>query len=227
MAETKRRGRPKKVETPVEIEEKKVDNSQDELIKKLMAQLEEQNAKMAEMQKQIEDNNKPQTVVVNNENNYGIHLKEEFIMFDYPRNYAEFVKQDPDLYAKRGEDFKTEVIGLLYLIDESLKSDKGAGRQYLWHMAKFFAFDELGSHPVLKTKLRFQREDVIVIIQVDYREDRGWGYLLRYFHADSGEPFSKGEVKQGYLWEDRFDKLKLQDILRTNYIRFKKEYGAY
>ena len=68
MAETKRRGRPKKVETPVETEEKKVDNSQDELIKKLMAQLEEQNAKMAEMQKQIEDNNKPQTVVVNNEN---------------------------------------------------------------------------------------------------------------------------------------------------------------
>lgn len=69
MAETKRRGRPKKVETPVETEEKKVDNNQDELIKKLMAQLEEQNAKMAEMQKQIEDNNKPQTVVVNNENN--------------------------------------------------------------------------------------------------------------------------------------------------------------
>ena len=69
MAETKRRGRPKKVENPVEIEEKKFDNSQDELIKKLMAQLEEQNAKMAEMQKQIENNNQPQTVVVNNENN--------------------------------------------------------------------------------------------------------------------------------------------------------------
>lgn len=68
MAETKRRGRPKKVETPVETEEKKIDNSQDELIKKLMAQLEEQNAKMAEMQKQIENSNKPQTVVVNNEN---------------------------------------------------------------------------------------------------------------------------------------------------------------
>jgi len=68
MAETKRRGRPKKVETPVEIEENKIDNSQDELIKKLMAQLEEQNAKMAEMQKQIENSNKPQTVVVNNEN---------------------------------------------------------------------------------------------------------------------------------------------------------------
>jgi hypothetical protein len=67
MAETKRRGRPKKSETPV-VEEKKVDNSQEELIKKLMAQLEEQNAKMAEMQKQIE-NNKSQTVVVNNDNN--------------------------------------------------------------------------------------------------------------------------------------------------------------
>ena len=148
-------------------------------------------------------------------------------MFDYPKTYAQFVKQDPALYAKRGEDFKTEVIGLLYLIDESLKKDTGAGRQYLWHMAKFFAFDEVGSHPVLKTKLRFQREDVIVIIQVGHREDRGWGYLLRYFHADSGEPFLKSEVKQGYLWEDRFDSIKLQDILRTNYIRFKKEYGAY
>ena len=71
MAETKRRGRPKKVETPVTEEkiEKKIDNNnQDELIKKLMAQLEEQNVKMAEMQKQI-DNNKSQTVVVNNNDN--------------------------------------------------------------------------------------------------------------------------------------------------------------
>lgn len=66
MAETKRRGRPKKVETPVEVTEIKENNQQDELIKKLMAQLEEQNVKMAEMQKQIE--NKSQTVVVNNEN---------------------------------------------------------------------------------------------------------------------------------------------------------------
>lgn len=65
MAETKRRGRPKKSETPVveEKTEKKIDNSQEELIKKLMAQLEEQNNKMAEMQKQID--NKSQTVVVN------------------------------------------------------------------------------------------------------------------------------------------------------------------
>ena len=69
MAETKRRGRPPKSETTPKIEEKKIDNSQDELIKKLMAQIEEQNAKMAEMQKQIENNNQPQTVVVNNENN--------------------------------------------------------------------------------------------------------------------------------------------------------------
>lgn len=68
MAETKRRGRPPKADNAPKTEEKKVDNSQDELIKKLMAQLEEQNAKMAEMQKQIE-NNKTQTVVVNNENN--------------------------------------------------------------------------------------------------------------------------------------------------------------
>lgn len=69
MAETKRRGRPPKSETTPKIEEKKIDNSQDELIKKLMAQIEAQNVKMAEMQKQIENNNQPQTVVVNNENN--------------------------------------------------------------------------------------------------------------------------------------------------------------
>ena len=69
MAETKRRGRPPKSENTPKDVEKKVDNSQEELIKKLMAQLEEQNTKMAEMQKQIENNNQPQTVVVNNENN--------------------------------------------------------------------------------------------------------------------------------------------------------------
>ena len=71
MAETKRRGRPPKAETAQKTqktEEKKTsNNNQDELIKKLMAQLEEQNAKMAEMQKQIDS--KSQTVVVNNENN--------------------------------------------------------------------------------------------------------------------------------------------------------------
>ncbi len=68
MAETKRRGRPPKSETtPKKVEEKKTDDSQEELIKKLMAQLEEQNTKMAEMQKQID--NKSQTVVVNADNN--------------------------------------------------------------------------------------------------------------------------------------------------------------
>lgn len=67
MAETKKRGRPPKtVNTPVENNVKT--ENQDDIIKKLMAQLEEQNAKMAEMQKQIESNNKPQTVVVNNDN---------------------------------------------------------------------------------------------------------------------------------------------------------------
>ena len=67
MAETKRRGRPPKSETtPKKVEEKKTDNNQEELIKKLMAQLEEQNTKMAEMQKQIES--KSQTVVVSNNN---------------------------------------------------------------------------------------------------------------------------------------------------------------
>ena len=66
MAETKRRGRPPKSETTPKVEEKKIDNSQEELIKKLMAQLEEQNAKMAEMQKQID--NKSQTVIVGNNN---------------------------------------------------------------------------------------------------------------------------------------------------------------
>ena len=67
MAETKKRGRPPKtVSTPVENNVKT--ENQDDIIKKLMAQLEEQNAKMAEMQKQIESNNKPQTVVVNNDN---------------------------------------------------------------------------------------------------------------------------------------------------------------
>lgn len=66
MAETKRRGRPPKSETTPKVEEKKIDNSQEELIKKLMAQLEEQNAKMAEMQQQID--NKSQTVIVGNNN---------------------------------------------------------------------------------------------------------------------------------------------------------------
>ena len=70
MAETKaKRGRPPKSAITSKVEEKNTINSQDEIIKQLMAQIEEQNAKMAEMQKQIENNNQPQTVVVNNENN--------------------------------------------------------------------------------------------------------------------------------------------------------------
>ena len=70
MAETKaKRGRPPKSAITPKVEEKNTVNSQDEIIKQLMAQIEEQNARMAEMQKQIENNNQPQTVVVNNENN--------------------------------------------------------------------------------------------------------------------------------------------------------------
>lgn len=72
MAETKRRGRPKKSETPV-VEEKKVDNSQDELIKKLMAQLEEQNAKMAEMQEQINNTKSVPTTII--QENRGMNSK--------------------------------------------------------------------------------------------------------------------------------------------------------
>ena len=70
MAETKRRGRPPKsatVQVKKEVEKKEV--SQENIIKQLMEQLAEQNAKMAEMQKQIEEKSVPQTVVVNNENN--------------------------------------------------------------------------------------------------------------------------------------------------------------
>ena len=68
MAETKRRGRPPKsatVQVKKEVEKKEV--SQEDIIKQLMEQLAEQNAKMAEMQKQIEEKSVPQTVVVNNE----------------------------------------------------------------------------------------------------------------------------------------------------------------
>lgn len=67
MADTKRRGRPPKTDNTQNVEEKKINNSQDELIKQLMAQIAEQNAKMAEMQKQIENNS--QTVVVKNNGN--------------------------------------------------------------------------------------------------------------------------------------------------------------
>ena len=73
MAETKRRGRPPKsatVQVKKEVETKEV--SQEDIIKQLMEQLAEQNAKMAEMQKQIEENSVPQTVVVNNESSSAI-----------------------------------------------------------------------------------------------------------------------------------------------------------
>ena len=75
MAETKRRGRPPKSETTPKVEEKKTDNSQDELIKKLMAQIEAQNIKMAEMQKQIESKSQPVVVSNNNESIRGKKVK--------------------------------------------------------------------------------------------------------------------------------------------------------
>lgn len=75
MAETKRRGRPPKSETTPKVEEKKTDNIQDELIKKLMAQIEAQNAKMAEMQKQIESKSQPVVVSNNNESIRGKKVK--------------------------------------------------------------------------------------------------------------------------------------------------------
>ena len=67
MADTKRRGRPPKTDNTQKVEEKKIENSQDELIKQLMAQIEEQNKKMAEMQSQI--NNQPQTTIIQQSNN--------------------------------------------------------------------------------------------------------------------------------------------------------------
>lgn len=60
MAESKKRGRPPKTTTP-KVEEIKTENNQEELIKQLMAQIAEQNAKMAEMQSQI--NNQPTTII--------------------------------------------------------------------------------------------------------------------------------------------------------------------
>ena len=66
MAETKaKRGRPPKSATaPKKVEEKKIENnSQDELIKQLMAQIEEQNKKMAEMQSQINNQAKAPTII--------------------------------------------------------------------------------------------------------------------------------------------------------------------
>lgn len=68
MAETKaKRGRPAKANTTPQVEN---NNNQDDLIKQLMAQIAEQNAKMAEMQAQI--NNQPQsTTIIQQANNMG------------------------------------------------------------------------------------------------------------------------------------------------------------
>ena len=76
MAETKaKRGRPPKSSTaPKKTEEKKIeDNSQDDIIKKLMAQIEEQNKKMAEMQEQIK--NQPQIPTIIQQTNNGLSGK--------------------------------------------------------------------------------------------------------------------------------------------------------
>lgn len=69
MADTKaKRGRPpKSSNAPKVVEEKKIENSQDEIIAKLMAQIEEQNKKMAELQSQI--NSQPQTTIIQQSNN--------------------------------------------------------------------------------------------------------------------------------------------------------------
>ena len=62
MAESKKRGRPPKMTTP-KVEEIKTENNQEELIKQLMAQIAEQNAKMAEMQSQINNQSQPTTII--------------------------------------------------------------------------------------------------------------------------------------------------------------------
>ena len=63
MAESKKRGRPAKATTTPKTEEIKVENNQEELIKQLMAQIAEQNAKMAEMQSQINNQSQPATII--------------------------------------------------------------------------------------------------------------------------------------------------------------------
>lgn len=63
MAESKKRGRPAKATTAPKTEEIKTEDNQSELIKKLMAQLAEQSAKMAEMQSQINSQKQPTTII--------------------------------------------------------------------------------------------------------------------------------------------------------------------
>lgn len=74
MAESKaKRGRPpKSVTTPKKVEEKQVIN-QDDIIKQLMAQIEEQNKKMAEMQDKID--NQPQMPTIIQQTNNGLSGK--------------------------------------------------------------------------------------------------------------------------------------------------------
>ena len=74
MADTKaKRGRPPKSATVSKVEEKKTENNQDEVIAKLMAQIEEQNKKMAELQSQI--NNQPQSTTIIQQTNNGLSGK--------------------------------------------------------------------------------------------------------------------------------------------------------
>jgi len=74
MAETKaKRGRPPKSATAPKVEEKKTENNQDEVIAKLMAQIEEQNKKMAELQSQI--NKQPQSTTIIQQTNNGLSGK--------------------------------------------------------------------------------------------------------------------------------------------------------
>lgn len=61
MAETKKAGRPKKAETTAKIE---ATSNTEDLIKTLMAQIEEQNKKMAEMQEQLNSANSTPTITV-------------------------------------------------------------------------------------------------------------------------------------------------------------------
>lgn len=76
MAETKaKRGRPPKSATSPKVEEKKIENSQDEVIAKLMAQIEEQNKKMAELQSQINNQPKTQTIIQQNNGLSGKKVK--------------------------------------------------------------------------------------------------------------------------------------------------------
>lgn len=63
IKKTTKRGRPKKEN----VENNTQKNQQDDIIKKLMEQIEQQNAKMAELQSQIE-NNKVQSVLVQQDN---------------------------------------------------------------------------------------------------------------------------------------------------------------